>query len=819
MSALRFVLVLLLITALWVPGSVLADESVCVSNVTGLVAALASFDTQPDSTLTIRLVQGDYPIGNALGGELYNQHSTVSLQVLGGYTAGCAGREIDPANTIIDGLDENQSGFGFIFNHDASALLEGLTFTRMHSFNSPLPAAAIDLAQEVGEGDSGTYVVRYCRFIGNTGHGILGLSGPIMTVFSSVFADNNVTSSTAGVIWAQMNYEANNEVVVTNNTLANNIGTALLIDEFDESTDRISDVSDNIFWGNTHDFSLLDVHAGNPPLLESYNIISTLTGLAPATTDLAVDPRFNAGLDNYTLALNSPAINSGDPFPLFGWPALDAAGNPRVVGSRVDRGAYESTVDDRSEAIVTTSADNGDNVHPQAGSLRAAIKTGNAAAGPFRISFALSGACGQILEIAAPMLDITGNVTIDGTTQSGWTANTSRDVFDANLCILLNGAGNSNTPWALHVPSTATNARLTVQGMMFAGFSDAAIKLEGGNAHRIFGNQFGAIAFTVPNHQAIRVTGESGGAFIGDYANAAAVNLIAGSTDSGIDIDNASGGSTIASNLIGFQIDGTTNGGNGTGVFIFESPDNNLQLNVIGYSATTGIEIAGPSATGNIVQANTIGSNRALASAPNATDGVQLDFGASANTIGAPLDSTDGGNAINDNGGPGVWVGTTAGNGNCVLENAFTGNGGLDIDLAAAGPTQNQPSSPGSNANRLQNYPVLTSALYAAGTVPKEVVAGQLQSVPNATFRLDFYYAQTYGPDGRGLAQIDIGSATVTTNGSGIAVFAIEIPITHHPVATGVVTATATDMSGDTSEVGNVVVERSDRIFADGFDP
>ena len=72
-------------------------EVFCVATAVDLQNALttAAANGQDDE---VRIVQGTY-VGN-FG---YASTEAQALSVLGGYTAGCAGRVLNPANTILDG--------------------------------------------------------------------------------------------------------------------------------------------------------------------------------------------------------------------------------------------------------------------------------------------------------------------------------------------------------------------------------------------------------------------------------------------------------------------------------------------------------------------------------------------------------------------------------------------------------------------------------------------------------------------------------------------------------------------------------------------
>jgi hypothetical protein len=207
--------------------------------------------------------------------------------------------------------------------------------------------------------------------------------------------------------------------------------------------------------------------------------------------------------------------------------------------------------------------------------------------------------------------------------------------------------------------------------------------------------------------------------------------------------------------------------------------------------------------------------------AGNGGSGVLLSFGANNNTIGAPVNATYGGNFVFWSAGAGVWVSASGGAGNRVLDNSFQGSGGIDIDLAQAGASANQASNPGSGANNLQNYPVLTTAardLVAA----TETVTGTLTSTPNTTYRLDIYYASACSSSagGRGKANLPLMKSAITTDALGSALFSATVPFGWGAIPIGVISATVTDPAGNTSEIGNCVAETpSDTIFRDGFDP
>src|SRR5215831_6023179 len=102
-------------------------EAVCVSNSSELSQALTNAET---TATTIKLVQGTYDLHNSPwdGGALGNvKHIAVGSEVLGGYTANCAGRDIAVNNTVITDSSANPSDG---IAADGDLVIEGLTFTR-----------------------------------------------------------------------------------------------------------------------------------------------------------------------------------------------------------------------------------------------------------------------------------------------------------------------------------------------------------------------------------------------------------------------------------------------------------------------------------------------------------------------------------------------------------------------------------------------------------------------------------------------------------------------------------------------------------------
>lgn len=811
------ILCLLGVSALHSPIAESADT--CVETVPQLLAALQAFENQANGdTYTIRIRQGTYPIGAQLATLPY--HSTPSKQVHlrlhGGYYGNaCSDRFVDPTNTVIDAAGASPASLQIRLTGGAGADVEGITFKRMGA-----GANALSIFHGSSVTESAEVSVRFCHFTSNTGPASLFVQAPRMRIVNTLVTGNAVSSNGASV-WLSFVPGKASQFVVSNSTIAHNTGVGLRIDSTGLQSPGSSEVVNNILWANTGgDLNLSNFNVSQNPLILRYNIYGASTGTLPPgqSNNIAADPLFvGPSAGDFRPGPISPAINSGSVAQSNGLPGRDISGAFRVLASPIDRGAYESTSPGRNILQVTTTADNGNNTNPTPGSLRAALRAANQFAGDSFIYFQFA-ACPAIFTISTPLPAITRDVHIAGQ----GSANSGFGQFDADLCVLLNGGGT--TANALRVASTASEARLTVSGLMFAGFNDAAIRLEGGSYHRIIGNQFGGVPFTVDSAMAVRVTANAEDTYIGGFDDPSTINLIAGSTSAGIYLDSTAGGTTVANNVIGFQRDGQSDGSNEVGIFVFNSPGNRIEGNYIGYSNATGMTISGAPAIGNRIQYNVIGHNYLGGSAANAGAGIMLLSAARDSVIGAPLGQSSGTNAIGNNGGPGVWIPVSGGIGNRVLVNRFSNNQGVDIDLAGAGSTNNQATNPASGPNQLQNHPILTSVERNGVNGTQLTVRGTLHSAPSNTYRIEVYGAtgcDSTAP-GRGSAEFFLGQGMVSTQGNGDADFQLVIPAPPlYAASLNVASATATSGSGDTSEVGNCVamtVALPDPVFQNGFE-
>ena len=116
------------------------------------------------------------------------------------------------------------------------------------------------------------------------------------------------------------------------------------------------------------------------------------------------------------------------------------------------------------------------------------------------------------------------------------------------------------------------------------------------------------------------------------------------------------------------------------------------------------------------------------------------------------------------------------------------------IDFAESGRIANDAGDADTGANNYQNFPVFSAAF--AGTSP--VVMGSLSSEANTEYTIEFFSNPAGDIFANGQGETFLGRTMVTTNGSGIASFS---PTLSTAITDGqIITATATDPSGNTSE-------------------
>jgi CSLREA domain-containing protein len=376
--------------------------------------------------------------------------------------------------------------------------------------------------------------------------------------------------------------------------------------------------------------------------------------------------------------------------------------------------------------------------------LRAAIENTNVLFGD-TILFDIPGnGVRTISPTGEPLPDIIHKVIINGYSQHGAISNTLAKGDNAVLKIQLDGSLLGSVD-GLHLDLGADNS--VIRGLVINRFGDNGIRISAQNA-KVEGNFIG--------------TDPSG-------------TMPEPNTNEGVLIRSANSFREPINNTIGGK-----------------RPD---QRNVISGNFGSGVQIESDS--NNLVN-NYIGTDRnGTAPLGNGFDGVGIVGGASNNTIGGATRAS--GNTIAFNQGIGVTV-SDNGVGNRVLSNSIFSNLNLGIDLNRDGVTRNDTGDADVGAstlsNALQNFPVVTSAKLVSGAT---TIKGKLNSVPNQTFTVQFFASpEADDVGGFGEGKIFLGKKVVTTDPEGNATFTFKPA---RKVGAGkVITATATDPNGNTSE-------------------
>ena len=433
-----------------------------------------------------------------------------------------------------------------------------------------------------------------------------------------------------------------------------------------------------------------------------------------------------------------------------------------------------------------------------------------------------------------------------GTDSSGSTAvpNGKSGVFIGNSASgtvigNTNSAGRNiisgNTEYGIYLTGTANN-------VISGNYIGTDVSGEGA-----LGNQLSGIALYGGAQNVI------GGTVVG------AGNVLSGNANYGIDIANpVTTGNFVEGNLIGLDAAGINGIGNGNGfggVLLDNGATGNTiggtvagARNVISGNNPAGVFFAGTTTSGNVVEGNYIGTDiTGMYAVPNSLAGIYLPFGTPGNLIGGstagagnvisgnfyglyfanantsgnwiegnnigadatginPLPNYDGfiifsgatnnfiglkpdgsgrGNQIAFNYWDGVLVGDTNTAGISIRGNSIFSNGNLGIELVNDG-------------NHFQNSPVITNAIGAGGNT---MISGNLNSAANSAFTIDFYGNPA---DSSGEGQFYLGATSVTTDVSGNAGFSFTDSGAND--SGQYISATATSISGDTSEFSAVVL-------------
>lgn len=426
-------------------------------------------------------------------------------------------------------------------------------------------------------------------------------------------------------------------------------------------------------------------------------------------------------------------------------------------------------------------------------SLRAAVQELNALgpdATPHRIEFDIAGTGPFTITLETELPEITVSVEIDGAPLG---LDCPLGPLPAELMIVLDGPGFGDDADGLVLGIGSDGS--TVRGLVIGNFARNGILIHSDD-NQVRCNHVGVgvdgVTAMSNGHYGILVNGDAnviGGPGF-DRRNVISGNIYGGIYLSG---DN----NEISNNFVGTTADGQGELGNGgsssPGVFVAPTAEDNtiggwtsFRRNVIADHTNFGILVRG---AGNTILGNYIGVARdGISPLPN-IGGVSLE--GDANVLGgtAPGEA----NRIAHNDYVGVRVaGSSSPVQNEMRGNAIFDNEGLGIDLGADGVDGNDPGDGDNGENERQNHPVL------AATPGSFVVQGAIDGFPFTTYSIDVYRNESCDPSGYGEGEEYLVTVPVATGGSGEEGFLVDLT---GLVSQGdVVTATATDPDGNTSE-------------------
>lgn len=375
--------------------------------------------------------------------------------------------------------------------------------------------------------------------------------------------------------------------------------------------------------------------------------------------------------------------------------------------------------------------------------------------------------------------------------------NTDSTIIKGNY-IGTNSAGTSalGNPRGIYIYSTsgAITENTVIENNVISGNS-YGINIVGYNINNTLINN----NFIGTNASSTNAIGNTHGiymqGYIGDMDNTQiSNNVISGNNDQGIYISgNTIEDTLITNNHIGTDTSNTLDLGNqNNGILIYNSSNNIIggptasDGNYILYNDEYGISLI--TVDNNTIQNNIISDNT--------LDGIRL--GGSSNNIIKNIINSNGRNGVN------IYPGTS----NLISQNSIYDNNDLGINLGLEGVTLNDEGDIDTGANNQQNFPVINKV-----TKGSTIIEGNLNSTPNTTFNIEFFYNDIADASNFGEGKNYLGSRVITTNASGNKSFKATFSQTL-PDST-VISATATDPTNNTSEFSEVSLVLSAPIAVD----
>ncbi|MGB4773957.1 MAG: gliding motility-associated C-terminal domain-containing protein [Daejeonella sp.] len=296
----------------------------------------------------------------------------------GGRPETIAGRNITANPTILSGDLDNDGDISDNAYHvvlaigcSSSTILDGFIIEKgnANDDNNGVVISGISISTASGGGiynSSSSFVISNTMFRNNIAvdrGGALANDGQSFpSIINSVFSSNSSNSSGSAI------YSYKSSPIIINSTFTNNISMNLKDGTICNDADGMSSpviITNSILYGNT---GVGISNPGTATAIVSNSIVQG--GYADGGANIIdADPLFiNPSAGDFRLQAGSPAINKGDKTKIPAeYLTTDLAGKPRVTGSNVDMGAYETSVvygmTNAYEQVTNILSPNGDGIN------------------------------------------------------------------------------------------------------------------------------------------------------------------------------------------------------------------------------------------------------------------------------------------------------------------------------------------------------------------------------------------------------------------------------------------------------------------------
>ncbi|MHB9049335.1 MAG: right-handed parallel beta-helix repeat-containing protein, partial [Pirellulales bacterium] len=275
------------------------------------------------------------------GGGMQNARHVTRCQFIenSAHDGGAISNATDPLTDCTFLRNSASDEGGAIYTWDISPTLDRCTFI----------ANTASYGGALSQGDCDSRIVN-CQFLGNSADmaGAVGHWGySESTLVNSLFSGNR--AETGGAV----HLKEGSVAALLNCTFSLNTGGGLVIGDNYGAGPAVTNC---IFWGNrdsngTGESAQISFAPGEGTVSVNFSCVQGWSGTLGGTGNLGGDPRFidadgadnlyGMADDNLRLLAGSPAINAGDNAAVLASVTTDLDGNPRIVATIVDMGAYE----------------------------------------------------------------------------------------------------------------------------------------------------------------------------------------------------------------------------------------------------------------------------------------------------------------------------------------------------------------------------------------------------------------------------------------------------------------------------------------------